>query len=218
MQARRSEGMYDGVVAMGNAKDIWRLSLVNESPSRGHNIQFEVPYRWGRVSMEEEWKELWQKEARKLSQANRGRTGRTTEEFHVMVITELNGSRTSAKAKYYKLPVTCAEVVSRWQWQLCGGYMDGGKTYGRTTYDIILKDNNNDDICVRTVAIANIALMNSVVGRGKMFDGEDGCGGYGWYVTPMIHTDARSMHRWIGFDITLDDLPKVASVAIELAE
>ena len=143
-----------------------------------------------------------------------------SEGFQVMVITELNGSRTSAKATCYKLPKACAEVVFHWQWLLCGGYLGGGdKSFGRTTYDIVLKDKDNADVCARTVAFANIALMNSMAGRGKMFDGEDSRGGgYGWYVTPMLHTDAKAMHRWIGFDIPRDDLPNVASVSIELAE
>ena len=222
MSGRNSEGMYEGVVALGTAKDAWRLSRVGESPSYGYGVQFEVPDRWGRNSMEEEWKERWKEEERRMALKNRGpkRNGMGTEGFQVMVITELNGSRTSAKAKCYKLPRSCAEVVFYWQWRLCGGYLQSGdKLLGRTTYDFVLRDKDNEDVCVRTVAFANIALMNSMAGRGKMFDGEDRYNdGYGWYVTPMLHTDAKSMHRWIGFDIPRDDLPKVASVAIELAE
>ena len=98
-----------------------------------------------------------------------------------------------------------------WQYGLIGMRSRGNTT----AYNIILKDGNNEDVLVRSISFKNVALLNMMAGHTKMFKES---GGYGWYVTPRIHTDAKSLQRWIGFDIPRDDLPNIASVLIELAE
>ena len=136
-----------------------------------------------------------------------------------MVITEMNASRTSVKTRCYELPKGCAEVIMAWQFGLITtSGREGEEARGRTAYNIILKDRNNEDVVVRSIAFHNVALINAMLGQGKMFKGEDYGGGYGWYVTPMIHTDAKSLQRWIGFDIPRDELPNIASISIELVE
>ena len=218
----RTEGYYDGVVALGDTKNVWYLTYGSQSPEHGQNIRFELPQRGGGRSGNDEWNEI----VRRNSSDSRSSLNRMlkSDVFQVMVITEMGKNRMSAKAKCYELPRGCAEAILRWQWGLCGGYdnsrnpLGGSKGLGRTTYNIILRDSANEIVCVRTMAFSNIALINSAAGQGVMFDGGDLSGGYGWYVTPMIHTNAQSMQRWIGFDIPRDDLPRIASISIELAE
>lgn len=197
------EGAYDGVVALGIASDYWFMSYSSGSDTKFHPsaFQYEFPSR----------------------SSGHERRMLDTESFQVVVITEMNSEHTIAKARRYELPKGCAEVIMAWQYGLIAAVSKGSsrfpnKSRGRTAYNIILKDRNNEDVLVRAIAVMNVALINAMAGQGKMFDGEDFGGGYGWYVTPMIHTDAKSLQRWIGFDIPRDDLPKIASISIELAD
>ena len=191
------EGAYDGVIVLGNADEFWHLSYSSPDPNGvqandhcfdpgSHNYEA-CPNHGIEKQMVE------------------------SETFPVMIISEMNASRTSVKARCYQLPKGCAEVIMAWQYGLIGMRSRGNTT----AYNIILKDGNNEDVLVRSISFKNVALLNMMAGHTKMFKES---GGYGWYVTPMIHTDAKSLQRWIGFDIPRDDLPNIASVLIELAE
>ena len=195
------EGAYDGVVALGTASDYWFMSYGSRSEFHPSAFQYEFPSR----------------------SSGHERRMLDTESFQVVVITEMNSEHTIAKARRYELPKGCAEVIMAWQYGLIAAVSKGSsrfpdKSRGRTAYNIVLKDRNNEDVLVRAIAVMNVALINAMAGQGKMFDGEGSRGGYGWYVTPMIHTDAKSLQRWIGFDIPRDDLSKIASISIELAQ
>ena len=146
------------------------------------------------------------------------------ESFQVVVITAINPNRTIANARHYKLPTECAEPIIEWQIKLVGTLFEGFHRNVRTHYDIVFKDGNGSEIYSQPFDIENGSLVNTMIGRGVMFDPSDGGRGgryrygYGWYVTPMIHTDAQSLQRWIGFDIPLDVLPSIRAVSIELAD
>ena len=209
MKGHEQEGAYEGVVSLGSVGNYWHLSGGGKlSPLFGNGCRFEIP------------------SCHSSPENMRRRSGRVgdmldAEAFPVMVITEMNASRTSVQARCYELPKGCAEVILIWQWRLCAAdnsRMDRIDPRGRTAYNIVLKDRNNEDVVVRSISFQNVALINAMAGQGTMFKGSARDGGYGWYVTPMIHTDAKSLQRWIGFDIPRDDLPKIASVSIELAE
>ena len=202
MKAHGQEGVYDGVIVLGNANDYWHLSYGNSSPDFSQYCRFEPGSGTSDIS---------------------GKSGNIkamfdSEAFPVMVITQMNASGTVATARCYELPKGCAELIVSWQWKLLwrGAYRDVSS--GRTAYNIILKDGDGNDVVVRSIAFKNVALINAMAGQGKMFKGDAYDGGYGWYVTPMIHTDAKSLQRWIGFDIPRDDLPKIKAVSVELAD
>ena len=189
------EGAYDGVIVLGNANDYWHLSYSSNDPNGVHDQSF-APGSHQSEACPNHGIEKQMVEA---------------ETFPVMIITEMNASRTSVKARCYQLPKGCAEVIMAWQYGLIGK----GSRGNTTAYNIILKDGNNEDVLVRSISFKNVALLNMMAGHTKMFKES---GSYGWYVTPMIHTDAKSLQRWIGFDIPRDALPNIASVTIELAE
>lgn len=148
------------------------------------------------------------------------------ESFQVVVITDINPNRTIVKARHYRLPKECSEPIQDWQRKLIGNLFGGLEGRGCTHYTIVFKDGNGTEVYSQPFVVENITLTNTLVGRGAMFDSdEDGrrrggrhARGYGWYVTPMVRTDAKSFQRWIGFDIPLDDLPKIKAVTIELAD
>ena len=89
-----------------------------------------------------------------------------------------------------------------------------------TEYNIILKDKEGAEIAAMPLALANTTLSNDFIGElpevfGRRQNGRDMAA---WYVTPMVHADAVAFQRWVGFDIPQNDLPRIASVSIELAE
>ena len=131
--------------------------------------------------------------------------------FDVVVITKLNKNRRAATAIKYRLPPDCWPSIVNWQTGICGVYSD----YKTTGYNIILKDKEGDEVAVRNVAYENGIFINARAGHVyDLFEGS----GTGWYVTPMMHTDARCAQSWIKFDVPRDDLTRIASISIELAE
>jgi hypothetical protein len=118
------------------------------------------------------------------------------------------------------LPLACAKVVAGWELKnVLGKDFSVYKEEDRrqTVYNIIFKDKNGEEVYSAPFSIANTAVSNTRLGGiSALFGG--GHANPGWYVTPFIHADAKEFHRWIGFEIPRDDLPKVASIEIELAE
>ena len=145
--------------------------------------------------------------------------------FQVVVITEMNENKTVAKGKSYRLPMECAKTIIDWQAKMLGEMLNThSEDAVGTHYTIVFKDANGSEIYSQPCEIKNALLTNTMVGSGPMFTPRQQqrrfgrTYGYGWYVTPMIHTDAQSLQGWIGFDIPLDDLPKIRAVTIELAD
>ena len=89
-----------------------------------------------------------------------------------------------------------------------------------TEYNIILKDKAGAEITAMPFALANTTLSNDFIVELPEVFGQrsNGRNNAAWYVTPMVHADAVAFQRWVGFDIPQNDLPRVASVSIELAE
>ena len=200
MNHHGQEGVYDGVIVLGNADEFWHLSYSSPDPNgvQGNDHCFD-PGSHNYEACPNHGIEKQMVEA---------------ETFPVMIITEMNASRTSVTTRCYQLPKGCADVIMTWQYGLIG-MTRPNRTPRTTTYQFILKDGNNEDVLVRSISFKNVALLNMMAGHAKMFKES---GGYGWYVTPMIHTDAKSLQRWIGFDIPRDDLPKIKAVSVELAD
>lgn len=131
--------------------------------------------------------------------------------FQVAVITKMTPSRNSVTMKLYRLPSVCAKV---WFAQRAAYFTES------TVYNIILKDKEGEEIVAVPLALTNTSLANDYFGdlREVFGEGMNGSKAQGWYVTPMVHADAVAYQRWVGFDIPQSDLPKIASVSIELAE
>ena len=131
--------------------------------------------------------------------------------FQVAVITQMTPSRNSVTMKLYRLPPACAKVILSQR----AAFFEAS-----TEYNIILKDKEGAEIAAMPLALANTTLSNDFIGElpevfGRRQNGRDPAA---WYVTPMVHADAVAFQRWVGFDIPQNDLPRIASVSIELAE
>ena len=143
--------------------------------------------------------------------------------FPVVVITQANGQRTNVRAKQYILPVSCANVIMDWERRTVLGqneYVNDDNCF-HSVYHIVFNDKDGEDVYSLPVSLANIALSNTRLDQNAALFGRDEGNRrerIGWYVTPFIHADAKEYHRWIGFEIPCDDLPKVASIEIEIDE
>ena len=143
--------------------------------------------------------------------------------FPVVVITQANEQRTNVRAKQYMLPVSCANVIMDWEKRTVLGqkeYVNDDNCL-HSVYNIVFKDKDGEEVYSLPVSLANIALSNTrLCQNAALFGWDEGNRRkrIGWYVTPFIHADAKEYHRWIGFEIPCDDLPKVASIEIELSE
>ena len=143
------------------------------------------------------------------------------DDFYVLVITKISGSGTVVYAKRYRLPNACLAVIKKWQ----GSFLEK-----ETKYVIFLRDKSGEDVFVRSVSFSNKEVFNMILASGEMFPYTGAGRGdslndryfrnkhYGWYVTPLVHTDSKSLQSWIQFDIPTDDLPKVATISVELAD
>ena len=136
--------------------------------------------------------------------------------FPVVVVTKANSGKTNVQAKRYMLPLSCAKVVMDWERTFVG---ENHKS-NTTVYNIIFKAKDGEEVYSLPVSLENMSLSNTLLGSSRALFMQDSQGRDcdGWYVTPFLHADAWEYHRWIGFEIPRDDLPKIASIEIELAE
>ena len=133
--------------------------------------------------------------------------------FCAIVIVKMNATKSSIQAREYALPPECADLVKAWNKKILGHkHSDGGDV--KTAYNIIFSDAAGEEISATPVSFRNKALSNMFLGIVPYFSENVGS----WFVSPMVHCDAESFERWIGFDIPVDELPKIKSVSVELAE
>ncbi len=144
--------------------------------------------------------------------------------FQITVITKMNKSQTSISAKSYKLPCDCLDVVVDWYKKTCVNKYNSSL---RTNYVISFLGDGNEEVAAFPVSFNKMDICNVFVGcnnpHGYMkssifrdYPSEDNL--FGMYVTPMVHTCAQSFQTWIPFDLSQDQLSKIRSVKIELAD
>ena len=143
--------------------------------------------------------------------------------FQITVITKMNKPQTIVTAKCYKLPPECLDVVVEW-FKRVG---NNSRNDIQTNYVISFLDDDGGEVAAYPVSFKNSVLINVFVGRNNSLGNEKSsifqdypadneC--YGMYVTPMVHTIAQSFQTWIPFDIPQDQLPKIRSLKIVLAD
>jgi len=144
--------------------------------------------------------------------------------FQITVITKMNKSQTSISAKSYKLPCDCLDVVVDWYKKT---YINEYNSSLRVNYVISFLGDGNEEVAAFPVSFNKMDICNVFVGcnnpHGYMkssifrdYPSEDNL--FGMYVTPMVHTCAQSFQTWIPFDLSQDQLSKIRSVKIELAD
>ena len=183
-------GVFTGITFLADAQgDVWNFSLDPHDNSRGFRFDDSV---------------------------------KECSAFPVVVISQANEQRTNVQAKRYMLPLACMKVVAEWELKNVLGkdFYGNEKERRQTVYNIIFKDQNGEEVYSIPFSIANTALSNTRLDKIAALFGVNSNGKAcpGWYVTPFIHADSKEFHRWIGFEIPRDDLPKVAAIEIELAE
>ena len=145
--------------------------------------------------------------------------------FLVTVITKMNKSRTSVLAKSYKLPPECLDVVADWYKKVAD--RDDQYKDVTTNYVISFLGDGGEEVAAFPVSFKNSGIVNVYLGKSNASrafdcaifrDYPDDSSLLGMYVTPMVHTTARSFETWIPFDIPQDQLPKIRSVKVELSE
>ena len=128
------------------------------------------------------------------------------------LITSLNADCSNGKVTVYELDKSMISILSEWHKELTKA---DGETK-KTSYNIILLDKNDEELGVEPWQIPNYILMNmkfaddrnsaSVAPPGMVF------------ATPFVGCFGESLLQWRDFILEKDQLTKVASIKIELAE
>lgn len=141
----------------------------------------------------------------------------------VVVVTEVNSS--GAKAVLYSVDGETAKAINDWQSAYTG--LGTRERARKLIYDVVFKDNAGGEVAAFTWDFNdpqnrigggygvcwNAGFMNSAMGprwRGPLRRL--------WLVAPYVRSIAERYVEWHAFDFKKDDLAKIASVTIELAE
>ena len=147
--------------------------------------------------------------------------GKLKGNVYFTLITSLNASCSNGKVTMYELDKSVGPVLNAWHRDLLEEGWDPEKSWchGKektTNYNIILLDKSGEEIGVYPWQIPNNALIN--VKFAEAF--RPGRGGVGEmvYATPFIGCFGECLIQWRDFVLEKDDLAKIASVKIELAD
>ena len=147
--------------------------------------------------------------------------GETKVSVYFALITSLNASCSNGKVTMYELDKSVGPVLNAWHRDLleegwdpeCSWKHDKAKT---TNYNIVLLDKIGEEIGVYPWQIPNDALINVKFAEGPrpIRSGVDGM----VYATPFVGCFGENLIQWRDFVLEKDDLAKIASVKIELAD
>ena len=129
--------------------------------------------------------------------------------IYFSLITSLNATCSNGKVTMYELDKSVRDVLDEWHKRLIGKYAGGIKS---TDYNIILLDKNGEEIGVYPWQVRNDCLTN--VKFAELREQKAGM----VYATPFVGCFGESMIQWRDFILEKDQLTKVASIKIEVAE
>ena len=123
------------------------------------------------------------------------------------LITSLNDTCANGKVTMYELDKSVIPALNEWR----KGLIDASSHEQKTTnYNIILLDKDGNEIGVYPWNVPNGILMNvkfaEIPGAGMV------------YATPFVGCFGENLIQWRDFVLQQDDLAKIASVKIELAD
>ena len=129
------------------------------------------------------------------------------DKVHFALITQLKDDCSGGRVTIYELDKSVIEVFNAWRTEL----VDKENGYQKTTnYNIILLDKDGEEVGVYSWQIPNGALMNvkfaEIPGAGMV------------YATPFVGCFGESLIQWRDFILEKDQLAKIASIKIELAD
>ena len=129
------------------------------------------------------------------------------DKVYFALITSLNANCTNGKVTMYELDKSVIPALNEWR----EGLIDAGAHAQKTTnYNIILLDKNGEELGVYPWQIPNGVLMNvkfaELPGAGMV------------YAAPFVGCFGENLIQWRDFILQQDDLAKIASVKIELAD
>lgn len=130
----------------------------------------------------------------------------------VVLITKANESLTLVKGKLYSLDSKSAAVLLAWR--------DGANTAARRRnvprYDVSFVDGSGEELAAQTVspqgAYDTLSCENIVCFFGRNDNPNV------WFVSPFVGCSAKEYLQWYRFKLAKDDLPKIKSLKVEVAQ
>ena len=147
--------------------------------------------------------------------------GKPEGNVYFALITSLNASCSNGKVTMYELDKSVGHVLNAWHRDLLEEGWDPGDSWKHgkqktTNYDIVLLNKSGDEIGSYPWQIPNSALIN--VKFAEAFRSGVGSVGAMVYATPFVGCFGECLIQWRDFVLEKDDLAKIASVKIELAD
>lgn len=136
--------------------------------------------------------------------------------FPVVLVTEIKGP--VMKGCLYTVDGVVAKTINEWMDKNTGGLKWDSQGKKGPRYEIAFKDAGDGELASVLWELEG----NSGTGYEKMFNcayvywnnREKMC----WVVSPLLRASAERYVEWVPFDIQKDDLPKIASIDIQLVE
>lgn len=145
----------------------------------------------------------------------------------VNLITEANTALTVVKGKQYILDSQCFQQYVAWKYP---PYSSSSSFSGldRSRYVVKFCDRNGRSLAETEIVFGGRALSNELLtqgdrsrmaGKGESGDRFAVTSGthHVWKITPWVHGDYAAYYQWFSFKLAKDDLPKVDTIKVELA-
>ena len=143
--------------------------------------------------------------------------------FSVGLVT--SGKGWTLSGNLYKIPSECANEIVQWQHRIVCNPTEGyeyRETAPEVEYELKFVDADGAEVISQSFSLRNLEIMN--IGCVLLEDTEmdQNCVHTGgkrlWLITPLIGGFAKSFVKWINIDIPKDDVAKIATASISVAE
>lgn len=141
----------------------------------------------------------------------------------ILLITEGNKDRTSLTGRCYQIPDECMAEIFRWQdeYTATSRGVGGRRSFRSTskTVDYQLRVLDKDGAAIESVSLAfPVRYVSNTMLLEVDKHIQQGIQAALWFVSPLVGGCAKGYVKWIGLEMATDDVAKMASVTIELAE
>ena len=141
----------------------------------------------------------------------------------ILLITEGNKDRTSLSGRCYQIPDECIAEIFRWQdeYTATSRGVGGRRSFRSTpkTVDYQLRVLDKDGAAIESVSLAfPVRYVSNTMLLEVDKHIQQGVQAALWFVSPLVGGCAKGYVKWIGLEMATDDVAKMASVTIELAE
>jgi len=208
-----TKGVFDGYKAfrMGvSGVDVfWRCEDIISYPHQFHVQNWQLNTR----AIDERLGVMLTKKLREGTQSSDG--------LAVVLVTDIKGS--GMTGTLYTVDSVTAKVINDWLKNRTGtSYSDCPGMIG-PRYEIVFKDANDEELAAGLWELGG-NRSGTQTGYQILFNcayvsllGPQ-CDNKYWIVSPLLRASAERYVEWVSFDVQKDDLAKIASVSIELAD